>query len=450
MDARRQQGLANAVEIKTSRSLREILLNNIFNPINVVLYVIAIAMIVVGDVRSALGTVGLVLLNAFVGAAQEVSAKRQLDKIALLSRIRVNVVRDGQEQTIDPEDIVLGDVLVVHTGDQIPVDGELLDGSKIEVDESALTGESDLVPKTGGSEVLSGSICVTGAGLVRATRVGEAGFANKLTQNARQFKLERTPLQREVNRFLRLLLLIVLNMAFLAVLTLLVIDVSLPLWLRALSVSREHHFGRDADADHAELLLGRDPHWAAGRPRAGDQCRRGTQQCHSVVQRQDGHPDHQQDPIPRGLSGRAWNVRPLESLAADFAASAATANKTTQALIVALPGSKRKVADEVPFVSARKWSALVFDDPPLKGVHVLGAAEMLYDQMALPDEAQRQIEKWSNEGLRVLVFGRNPDVMTLHDAVGAPTLPNLALVGILCFGDELRAASARDAGCVPP
>src|SRR5512133_1027240 len=89
--ARRQQGLSNAVQISTSRSLGDILKSNVFNPINVVLYVIGIAMIAVNDVASALGTVGLVLVNALAGVVQEVAAKRQLDQIALLTRTQVNV-----------------------------------------------------------------------------------------------------------------------------------------------------------------------------------------------------------------------------------------------------------------------------------------------------------------------------------------------------------------------
>jgi cation-transporting ATPase E len=234
--ARRQQGLTNAVQIKTSRSLRDIVMGNVFNPPNLMLYVIGIGMILTHDVGSSLGAVGLVLINTLVGIAQEVSVKRQLDKIALLTQIKVKVVRDGDEQLIDPGDIVLGDVLVLQPGDQIPVDGELLDGSKIEVDESALTGESDLVPKTGGERVLSGSFCVTGTGLVQATGVGESSFANSVTKNARQFKLERTPLQRDVSRLLRFLLLVVLNLILLAMLSLLVTDIPLPVWLRALSV----------------------------------------------------------------------------------------------------------------------------------------------------------------------------------------------------------------------
>jgi cation-transporting ATPase E len=434
---RHQQGLTNAVRIRTSRSLRDIVWGNFFNPVNLVLYVIGAGMILVGDVGSTLGTVGLVLLNALVGVAQEVSVKRQLDKIALLSRVKVRTVRDGEEQIIDPDDIVLGDMLALQVGDQIPVDGELLDGSQIEVDESALTGESDLILKSAGDPVLSGSICVTGAALMRATGVGESSFANKLTRNARQFKIERTPLQRDVNRLLRVLLLIILNLAFLAVLSLFVTEVPLPLWLRALSVI--------AGIASAGLLTLITLNYSWGAVRIGQQGALVQQinavealssvsvLCSDKTGTLTTNKIEYREAYPVGMERRL-----VESLLADFAASAATANKTSQALIDALPGTRRRVADEVAFASARKWSALAFDDPAVRGAYVLGAAEMLREYMELTAEAQRQINAWSNEGLRVLVFGRNPAVTTLHDAAGEPSLPRLALVGIVCFGDELR------------
>jgi cation-transporting ATPase E len=233
---RRERGEGNDLKLTSSRSYTDILKTNVFNPVNVVLYAIGAGMVLVGDVRSAISTVMLVAFNAVVGIVQEVLAKRKLDQIALLARAKVTVRRDGQEQQVDPAELVRGDMLVIRAGDQIPVDGVVSDESKLEVDESALTGESDLIAKVQGDQVLSGSFCVTGSGLVEATRVGEQSFANQLTQNARQFKLEQTPLQNDVNRLLRILLLIVAFYGFLAVLALFVLDLPFELWLQILAV----------------------------------------------------------------------------------------------------------------------------------------------------------------------------------------------------------------------
>ncbi|MBK7180815.1 MAG: HAD-IC family P-type ATPase [Chloroflexi bacterium] len=233
---RRRNGQSNDVKLSTSRTYSDIAKTNVFNPVNIVLYAIGFGMMLVGDVRSAITTVGLVVFNAVVGIIQEVRAKQQLDQIALLARVKVSVLRDGAEQRVDPSELVLGDVLVIRAGDQISVDGVVAGDGKIEVDESALTGESDLILKLPGEEVLSGSFCVTGETLVEATRVGEDSFANKLTKDAREFKTEYTPLQREVNRLLRLLLLIVLFFSILAVLGLFVMGLPFGMWLQVMAV----------------------------------------------------------------------------------------------------------------------------------------------------------------------------------------------------------------------
>ena len=114
VQARRQRGLGNTVKLTTSRSYKDIVLANILGPVNVVLYVIGLGMILVGDYRSALFTVGLVVFNAAIGVAQEVRAKRELDRIALLARVKVNVLRDGQQQAIDPAELVQGDIVSVQ------------------------------------------------------------------------------------------------------------------------------------------------------------------------------------------------------------------------------------------------------------------------------------------------------------------------------------------------
>ncbi|MBZ0291443.1 MAG: HAD-IC family P-type ATPase, partial [Anaerolineae bacterium] len=121
-----------------------------------------------------------------------------------------------------------------------------------------------------------------------------------------------------------------------------------------------------------------------------------------------------------------------------FASSASVTNKTSEALNAGLGEAPQQVNDEVPFSSARKWSALAFDLPTIKGTYVLGAKEMLAEYMDIPAKAQAQIEQWSDQGLRVLVFGHNAETTTLHNADDEPQLPPLTLLGVVCFSDELR------------
>src|SRR4029453_10473826 len=149
---------------------------------------------------------------------QEIRAKRTLDRIALLTRPKATVVRDGTEQTGDPSELVMGDVLSTGPGDQIVVDGVVIGDGKLEVDESLLTGESDLIPKRAGDPVYSGSFCVNGGARMEATKVGAQSVANQLTASARAYRRMLTPLQREINLVIRVLLLVVVFFEFLLVL----------------------------------------------------------------------------------------------------------------------------------------------------------------------------------------------------------------------------------------
>ncbi len=434
---RRRRGQGNDLKLSTSRPYRDIILTNVFNPVNIVLYAIGAGMLLVGDFKSAFATVMLVIFNAVAGIIQEVRAKKQLDQIALLARVKVTVRREGQDQPVDPSELVLGDLLVIRSGDQIPVDGVVLGNGEIEVDESALTGESDLIPKAGGEQVLSGSFCVTGETLVEATGVGEASFANRLTKNAREFKLEQTPLQREVNRLLRVVLLIVIFFSLLAVLALFVLDLPVGIWLQVLAVI--------TGSVSAGLLTLITLNYSWGSVRIGqkgglvqqinavESLSNVTVLCTDKTGTLTANKIKYHAGYPVGLSKAR-----LEQLLADFAASAGSTNKTSQAIIAALPGTRRVVSDEVPFSSARKWSAIALDEPAFKGAYVLGALEMLQDTLSVDEAARQQLEDWSAQGLRVLVFAHNPEITTLHDLAGEPALPPLTLLGVVSFSDELR------------
>ena len=207
--AKRARGEGNKVQMGTSRSYVQILRQNAFTFINNILFAIGIALIIMGRIDDAAVTGGVMLLNIIVGVVQEGRAKRQLDQIALLTRPKATVIREGIEKTIDPGELVLGDVLLVGPGDQIVVDGEVVGDGRIDVDESQLTGESDLIPKKAGDEVFSGSFCVTGKAAFIARKVGAQSFANQITAGARAFRQVKTPLQRDVDYTIRLLIVMV-------------------------------------------------------------------------------------------------------------------------------------------------------------------------------------------------------------------------------------------------
>lgn len=436
--SRRAQGKGNNVKLQASRSYADILRQNVFTFINIVLFAIGAILVSIGRVTDAVTSVGLIFLNIIIGVYQEARAKRQLDQIALLTRPRASVLRDGAEKQVDPSEVVLGDVLIARPGDQIIVDGTVIGDGKMDVDESLLTGESDLIPKKAGDPVMSGSFCVNGSAMYEATRVGAESYANQLTASARAFRIQKTPLQRDIEFTLRLLMLLAIFIGFLLLMAAL---------LYATPVMR--------GVQMAAVVAGLVPNglffmviiaYAMGALRIAGQGAL-IQQSNSVESLSNvtvlcmdktgtltANRIQFNDLVPLNMEQDA-----LRQTLADFASSASVTNKTSEAIVKALGGTKRAVIDEVPFSSARKWSALSIDDGSMRGVYVLGATEMLQPYLQAGYDFADQLKTWSDSGLRVVLFAYHPDPVSLHDADGQPTLPReLVPLGLISFSDELR------------
>ncbi len=441
--ARQQRGETNAASFRSSRSYWDIIRTNLFNFFNNILFAIGIALIALGQYNDAFTSVGQGVVNALIGTVQEINAKRKLDKIALLTRTRVHVIRDGQEQAIDPAELVKGDVVHVQAGDQIVVDGRIVGDGRLEMDESLLTGEPDLVPKQDGDTLLSGSFCVTGDAYYQAEKVGAESFANQLTETVRAFQAVKTPLQQQITFAVRLVTFIVALMS--GVILLQTVIESFPL-IRIVQVSA--------------VLSGQVPYglffmvalaYAVG---AAGIAKRGAlvQQTNAVESLSNVNVlcmDKTGTLTANRLLFHA--VQPLADVdeailrlrLGIFARSASTSNTTSEALAAALPAEQQAPVDEIPFASARKWSALAFGSEPQRGVYALGAVEMLAaflppDAVAANSVLARQMADWSDRGLRVLLFAYNPDGTTLHDADGEPHLPLLTPLALVALTDELR------------
>ena len=199
---RRSRGLTNADGERTSRSVAEILRANILTRFNFILGVLLAVILVAGQPQDALFGVVLVT-NALIGIAQELRAKRTLDRLAVLSAPRVRVIRDGTPQDIAVADLVVGDLVDLRTGDQLVADGVVRGSTSLEADESLLTGESEPVGKRVGDHLLSGSFVVAGSGGYQAATVGADAYARKLAAQARRFAPVRSELMDGINQILR-------------------------------------------------------------------------------------------------------------------------------------------------------------------------------------------------------------------------------------------------------
>jgi cation-transporting ATPase E len=434
--ARRAAGQGNDASLETSRTYADIFRDNLFTFINAVYFSICLILISLGRLSDVFVIAIVILLNIVLSIYQEIRAKKKLDQISLLTRPQAIVVREGVERSLDPAEIVIGDLLVVQPGDQIVVDGRVLASQELKVDESLLTGESDLIPKSVGDLLYSGSFCVSGKGYFETEKVGADCFASQVTTQARAYRKPITPLQQEINLVIRVLLAIALLLGLfvgfriliglltfasgvnhIAVITGLVpsglyLMITLAYALGSLHIAQKKALIQQANA--VESLSNVDVLCLD---------KTGTLTTNRI----------QLDTLhPIGLTEAQ-----LRQILADFAASVSASNRTNAALAEGCPGEQRPVKAELPFGSAHKWSALAFEDRP--GVYVLGAPEVLAQAVALTAERQATIQTAADRGLRVLLFAYSSTLPPLQDAAGTPQLPpQLEPLGILQFSDELR------------
>jgi cation-transporting P-type ATPase E len=196
-------GQVNTPSPAPGRSIGQILRANVVTRFNAILGSLFVVVVIVGPPQDALFGV-ILAVNTGVGVAQELRAKRALDKLAILTAARARVLRGDAIAEISQDEVVQDDVLYLRRGDQVPVDAAVLEAEGLEMDEALVTGEADPVPKRPTETVLSGSFVVAGTGRARVTAVGAQSYAIRLQAQARRFSLIRSELQQGTNQILRL------------------------------------------------------------------------------------------------------------------------------------------------------------------------------------------------------------------------------------------------------
>ena len=204
VETRFKQFLFNDVNKKYSKSYKSILIGNICTFFNLLCLIAAVALIYANASLSQFLFVAIFAANLGIGILQECLAKKQIDKLSVLVSSTVKVLRNGQKTEIALKELVLDDLLLLETGQQIPADCILLDGN-VEVNESLLTGESVPVKKSVGDTLYAGSFISSGSCKVRADKVGKATYLNKLTSKAKQYKKPRSEIMNSIRLFIRVI-----------------------------------------------------------------------------------------------------------------------------------------------------------------------------------------------------------------------------------------------------
>ena len=431
---RTRSGLANGVDEKTSRTVSDIVRANVLTRFNAILTVLAVAVAATGRFGDMAFAVVLVL-NSLIGISQEVRAKRTLDRLSVLHAPTARVVRDGETSEIAVADVVLDDLVELRSGDQVSADGEVRATSGLEIDESDLTGESDPVAKELGDTVLSGTIVVAGQGCFQASAVGANSYARMIAAEVKVFTRTKSEIQASIDTLLRYITWIILAVTPLLLWSQfrtnqsgdwrlpvtgtvaalvgmipegLVLLTSVAFLLAALALTRRQVLVQELPA-------------VEGLARVDVVCldKTGTLTLGDIV----FHACEVVDPRDEDLVG----------LAIGAMADTPHPNASLQALGTAYPrpdGWAR--SGEVPFSSARKWSAASFDE---QGSWFLGAPDVL---LAGDDPLRDRVGELAATGRRVLLVQQSAEVLQ-----GEHLPTDRRAVALCTLGEQVRPDAAE-------
>lgn len=412
---------------------------HLFTVFNFVVVPTAVMLFYYGDWRSGISVTGTALANTLIGMIQEFRAKRQLEKIAILSARKARVLRDGKLIAIPIDDVVLGDLIFLQAGETVVADGNLIDATYLEIDEALLTGESDPVRRHPGDQVLSGSICVTGEGRYQANKVGDLAFANSVTNDARRYKYTNSPITRIANQLITALSAAALGLCLIYGL------------LRLFTIINSEHMFQMIAATIVSmvpqgLVLTATVAFTIGAVVIG---RRG-----ALVQRLNAIEAMAAiQVICTDKTGTLTNnrltlaaIHSLDSNLSDaelrhrialFAwATIDRDNKNVQALRAAGPELTVVALDQLPFNARTRFSAVKVPDGLITRLLILGAPETLVPFLG-PWEGQ--LNQYRDAGLRVLLFVEADSGLSLDSG---RLLDNPQPIALLALADELRADAA--------
>jgi cation-transporting ATPase E len=412
----------------TSRSYWTIVRANLFTLPNNILMGLGIVTIALGELADAL-FLGVVAANAGIGSFQEIRAKHALERLSALVKPVARVVRDGEARELDVGEVVAGDLIRVEPGDQVVADGAVVEGDRLRLDESILTGESEAVEKGPGGRLLSGSFVVEGTGYYEATAVGADSYSERLVGEARTFRHPSSPLQKGVNRLVATLVTLAIPLVAALVIALVLRDTSFDEGLPTVVAATVNMVPEG-------LILLTSIVYVTGALRLS---RRGilTQQLNAIESLASAQVvcTDKTGTLTEGRL-RVVSLAPAggesEITLADpigrFAAASGIRNGTVDALSAAYPAEPLAASSQVPFSSRWKWSGISLAD----GSYLLGAPE-LFDLGPLEATARDE----AASGRRVVAFAKTPGRLENVDPIEGPPA-SAHVLALVSLAEELR------------
>ncbi|WLP93025.1 HAD-IC family P-type ATPase [Gordonia sp. NB41Y] len=435
-------GQVNSMPDRSGRSVRDIVRSNVFTRINAILGVLFVIVASTGSLINGLFGL-LIVANSGIGIIQEIRAKRTLDRLAIVGQTRPKVRRNGTVGEVPPDEVVLDDIIEIGAGDQVVVDGEVVESYVLDVDESLLTGEADAIDKAPGDKILSGSFVVSGSGAYRATKVGADAYAAQLAAEASKFTLVSSELRSGIDQILKVITWLLIPAGVLTIVNQLFISQN------GIKQSLLGMVAALVPMVPEGLVLMTSIAFAVGVVRLGQrQCLvnelpaiEGLARVNVVCADKTGTLTENgmrlTEVEPVEAAGPPAGVTAEQALAA-LAAHDRSPNASVLALAEAYPDAPDWTVTALePFTSAKKWSGMSFADATGAdtGNWILGAPDVLLD----PDsEPARRASDLGAAGLRILLLGCTDVPVNTEPAAGANTPGTLTPVALVVLEQRVR------------
>ena len=396
-----------------------------------------------------------------IGIIQEVRAKKTIDKLAILTESKTVVLREGKKWNISTEKLVIDDLIFLKTGDQVPADVKILEGS-VEVNESLLTGESDNLAKNPGDELFSGSFVTSGEACCQVIHVGKDNYASQITSEAKEFKRHNSELRNSLNAILKVISIIIVPLGAMlfykqyyivgdtlkdsvvnmvaAVLGMipeglvLLTSVALTLGSMVLATKKtlvQELYCIETLARVDTLCLDKTGTITEGTMKVEDvQLYESGQDSGEKTIDTDAETEAGSDSMEDATSeADKKKLQEMEHIMENLMSVLHDQNATADALRKRFPAkSDLKLVHAIPFSSDRKYSGAVFEE---KGTYLIGAAQFLFPEGN--EELLAHCSTYAEEGFRILILAHS------DEETESTKLPaGLEPVGLFLITDVIR------------
>ena len=458
VNARIAEGKVNADENPNTRTYKQIVRENTLTFFNFLNLVLLVLVLLVGSYKNAF-FVCIIIINTLIGIAQEIRAKKTIDKLAILTARKSVVIREGQKWTVPTKELVLDDVVCLKTGDQVPADARILEGS-LEVNESLLTGESDNLPKNEGDELFSGSFVTSGEACCQIIHVGKDNYAAQITSEAKEFKRHNSELKNSLNAILKVISIIIVPLGALlfykqyyivgdtfrdSVVSMvagvlgmipegLVLLTSVALTLGALVLANKKTLVQELYCIETLARVDTLCLDKTGTITEGTMCVERVEPYVSTGRVETAATESEPAESPEAEAQGQVAADPafgddINTVMGNMMYVLKDQNATIDALRKRFPAKQDMTPEHViPFSSDRKYSGAVFEE---KGTYLMGAAQFLFPEKN--EELTEKCQAYAEEGLRVLVLAHSS-----QNAEGTELPEGLKPLALMLLTDVIR------------